>query len=558
MAGFAERYIGAFQAGAKDGQQAKVDETIQKFGTLASQGDEQAMSQIYGVDPGAAAQLETQFANRNKSGAEWDNYVQEQAGRVAHSVLTAPAEQRAQRVASGIDFMTGLTRRDPRFKTVIDGWRQKLQAGDMPGIESELNAVLERTMGFKEKYAGGTSQPKSETERMWAIINGGDPSSPEYRMAYHELFGKEKIVVDPQSGMPIARTSPPPAGVTAPGGRPQAPMSAPQAGAAPGYAPAPRPATPPVSRPAAPAQMPPRPSAGSAPGYAETDPFPDPQLPPAEGPPVFQDGPQPRLPQVNLPQARALPMVDAFGRPIDPMASTAAERKAETKQMRASYDEQRKAAAKDADSAQKILVDAQNFQKYNEKLNRKGSGNIGTGGFMALPFADAIVGAVDSDVSSMNAIVNRLLPEQREPGSGSTSDKDMGVFRLGLFGADKPFQTNKIIADGFIQNAKDGLDYQRFLDLYYKQNNNADEAGSLWKEYLRANPIFAGEDANPTLNQNRQSWRDYFQQRGLIGNAAQAPTAAPEPKPASRPDAVPANRMQDMIKSNPGRFVPLD
>lgn len=252
-------------------------------------------------------------------------------------------------------------------------------------------------------------------------------------------------------------------------------------------------------------------------------------------------------------------MVDAFGRPIDPNVPTAAERRAETKQMRASYDEQRKAAAKNADSAQKILVDAQNFKKYNEKLNRKGSGNLGTGGVMALPFADAIVGAVDSDVSSMNAIVNRLLPEQREPGSGSTSDKDMSVFKLGLFGVDKLFQTNKIIADGFEQNAKDALDYQRFLDVYYKATGNADEAGSLWKEYLNANPIFAGEDANPTLNTNRQSWRDYFAQRGLLSGEAAGPApAAAAPKSASRPDTVPSDRMQQLMQQNPGRFVPLD
>ena len=551
MAGFAERYIGAFRQGAQDGQQAKVDETIQKFGTLASQGDEQAMNEIYGVDPGAAAQLETQFSNRNKTNAEWDQYVQEQAGRVAHSVLTAPAQERQQRVASGIDFMTGLTRRDPRFKPVIDGWRQKLQAGDMPGIESELNAVLERTMGFKERFAGG-NQGKSETERMWAIINSEDPTSPNYRMAYHTLFGRERIVVDPQSGMPIRTTTPPPEGVIAPGGRPQAPTAGPQQGAAPGYAPSPRPASPPVSRPAVPAQMPPPSVSRSAPGYADPGSFPDPQLPPAEGPPIFQDGPRQAPPN-------ALPMVDAFGRPIDPSVPTAAERRTETKQMRASYEDQRKAAAKDADSAQKILVDAQNFQKYNEKLNRKGSGNIGTGGVMALPFADAIVGAVDSDVSSMNAIVNRLLPEQREPGSGSTSDKDMSVFKLGLFGADKPFQTNKVIADGFIQNAKDALDYQRFLDTYYKQTGNADEAGSLWKEYLNANPIFAGEDDSPTLNTNRQSWRDYFAQRGLLSGAAATPVpAATAPKAASRPDVVPSDRMQQLMQQNPGRFVPLD
>jgi hypothetical protein len=247
MAGFAERYIGAFQAGAKDGQQAKVDETIQKFGTLASQGDQQAMNQIYGVDPGAAAQLETQFSSRNKSGAEWDQYVQEQAGRVAHSVLTAPPEQRAQRVASGIDFMTGLTRRDPRFKTVIDGWKQKLQAGDMPGIESELNAVLERTMGFKEKYAG-TSANSTATERALAELY---PDPKDRARALIEMeAGKDRYVQTPNGmmvipgKMPSGMPSAPAAAAPAPGGaKPfatytggQQPPAGPRPSSAPGYA----------------------------------------------------------------------------------------------------------------------------------------------------------------------------------------------------------------------------------------------------------------------------------------------------------------------------------
>jgi len=240
MAGFAERFINAYEAGNKSGTQRRTDETIQKFGTLASQGDQQAMDQIYGVDPGAAAQLETQFSNRNKSNAEWDNYVQEQAGRVAHSVLTAPAEQRAQRVASGIDFMTGLTRRDPRFKTVIDGWRQKLQAGDMPGIESELNAVLERTMGFKEKYAGDKL-----TGIDGALAQLYPDPNDRARARIEMETGKDRYVTTPNgimvipgrmpSGMPGA---PAPAG-TKPlaaytGG--QQPPAGPRPSSAPGYA----------------------------------------------------------------------------------------------------------------------------------------------------------------------------------------------------------------------------------------------------------------------------------------------------------------------------------
>lgn len=246
MAGFAERFINAHEAGGQAGNKRRVDETIQKFGKLASQGDEPAMNEIYGVDPGAAAQLETQFSNRNKSGAEWDQYVQEQAGTVAHSVLSAPPEQRAQRVASGIDYMTGLTRRDPRFKTVIDGWRQKLQAGDMPGIESELNAVLERTMGFKDKYAN--TKGETATERALKVLYPNDPQA-QARAQIEMDAGKDRFVPTPNgmmvipgrmpSGMPGAPAAAAPPGGAKPfasytGG--QQPPAGPRPSSAPGYA----------------------------------------------------------------------------------------------------------------------------------------------------------------------------------------------------------------------------------------------------------------------------------------------------------------------------------
>ena len=239
MAGFAERYIGAFRQGTQDGQQAKVDETIQKFGTLASQGDPEAVDQIYGVDPQMAAGFEDRTMKR-------DQFIQEEAAKTAHMVLTAPPEQRQQRLVIGIDYMGGLTRRDPRFKPVIDGWRQKLQSGDMPGIESELNAVLERTMGFKDKYAN--TKGETATERALKVLYPDNPQA-QARAQIEMEAGKDRFVSTPQgtmvipgrmpSGMPGApAAAAPPAGAkpfaSYTGG--QQPAAGPRPSSAPGYA----------------------------------------------------------------------------------------------------------------------------------------------------------------------------------------------------------------------------------------------------------------------------------------------------------------------------------
>jgi hypothetical protein len=267
----------------------------------------------------------------------------------------------------------------------------------------------------------------------------------------------------------------------------------------------------------------------------------------------------PSAPQAANPPFKPLPMVDAFGRPIDGSVETASERRANAKADRATYQEQRKLAAEGANLAQSTLVQAQNFQRLNNKVNAKGSGSIGTGGIaMAIPGVSTAAGVVDNDISQMNSIVSKMIPAQRPPGSGTMSDGDAKMFQLGLFGVDKPGAANNAIATGAIAASKDTIAYQRFLDLYYKKNGNADEANSLWMQYVTENPIFdpASTD-NPILNNKRQPWQTYFSQRGLIDQpqATNAPATTAGP---TRPDAVPGNHMDELMKKHPNRFVPLN
>lgn len=170
---FGDEYIRTVMAAGEAGRQDRVTATIQKFGKLAAGGDQQAMDALYGADPGAAAQLESHFAQRDKAQAEWDDYVQDKAGTVAYSILAAPAERRRQELNNGIDYLQGLTARDPRLRPQIDRWRQLAAAGDDAAITQELQGVLDRSMSYAERIKA--AQPKTPEERALATIYPGDP-----------------------------------------------------------------------------------------------------------------------------------------------------------------------------------------------------------------------------------------------------------------------------------------------------------------------------------------------------------------------------------------------
>lgn len=171
---FADSYIRSVMDAGKEGQQQRVRDTVQKFGKLASAGDQSAMGEIYSVDPGGAASLETAFANRDKAQAEWDDFIQQKSADVAYSVLSEQdPTARAQRLQSGIEYMTGLTQRDQRLRPVLDKWRTLAQSGDQNAITTELSGVLDRATSYADRLKA--QQPKTPEERALATVYPNDP-----------------------------------------------------------------------------------------------------------------------------------------------------------------------------------------------------------------------------------------------------------------------------------------------------------------------------------------------------------------------------------------------
>lgn len=192
----------------------------------------------------------------------------------------------------------------------------------------------------------------------------------------------------------------------------------------------------------------------------------------------------------------------------------------------------------DADQAKKLTAYAQDAQRFMQ-LNQK----VDTGG-VADKFAPGRwVQSFGPEYAEMQAITAKVVPTLREPGSGSTSDFDMRMFERGTLGVDKPKPTNDIIAQGYINRAKNAQDYADFRATYLEQNGTLQGASKEWSQYLAANPIFDPRYPEvPRLNDKRVPWRDYFAAKSGKVLPPTAPVIPPGADPVAAAKAELARR----------------
>lgn len=119
-------------------------------------------------------------------------------------------------------------------------------------------------------------------------------------------------------------------------------------------------------------------------------------------------------------------------------------------------------------------------------------------------------GGGPGEFDEMRAITSRLTPDQREPGSGSSSNLDIGMFREGLPNVSRDGPANSRIIQQYRAAQRDAQDYADFLNWYFPQTGSLTGAQAMFQEYRgerRRNP--------------RLTWQQYFggQQQG--GGASQ-------------------------------------
>lgn len=152
-------------------------------------------------------------------------------------------------------------------------------------------------------------------------------------------------------------------------------------------------------------------------------------------------------------------------------------------------EDQLKVARAAAREALGVLPDLERFQGLNR--------DQASGGLFAVPFADAVVGAFDRDVSQMNEITSRLAPAQREEGSGPMSDADLMLYLRSVPSVQRPREANDAIIERGRREAARRRAYADFLDQFAAQNNTLKGADAAFRAAVDAGEIDLGAVAAP-------------------------------------------------------------
>jgi hypothetical protein len=165
------------------------------------------------------------------------------------------------------------------------------------------------------------------------------------------------------------------------------------------------------------------------------------------------------------------------------------------------------AARSQADKSAATKAAAQAFVKLNDRTD--------TGGMYATPIiggmARSLGSTFDTDVQQMEAITARIVPGQREPGSGAASDLDARMFERATVGVDKGKTANKAIANAISAQADRDSEYLNFVDWYFQRHRTTQGMDQAWQEFVNANPIFDPQKQEAfSLNQQKKSWRQFF------------------------------------------------
>jgi hypothetical protein len=141
---------------------------------------------------------------------------------------------------------------------------------------------------------------------------------------------------------------------------------------------------------------------------------------------------------------------DGSGGPA-PVAKLSAQEQAQLADLRNSANQMREMAGQ-----------AQQF----DTLNRQ----AGTGPIYKIPGVSEVASLFNPEVAQMDALTSRMAPQQRVPGSGTTSDRDLALFLKSVPSLDRPGEANAAIARDMQATAKRRESYATFMDQYAKKN----------------------------------------------------------------------------------------
>lgn len=92
-----------------------------------------------------------------------------------------------------------------------------------------------------------------------------------------------------------------------------------------------------------------------------------------------------------------------------------------------------------AENASAEMRQAARFRSFNAAQE--------SGGLMAIPKVPEIMSAFDPEVAGMETVTAQMTPAQRQPGAGTTSDRDLSLYGKAVPSIARPRQANDTLID---------------------------------------------------------------------------------------------------------------
>lgn len=132
-------------------------------------------------------------------------------------------------------------------------------------------------------------------------------------------------------------------------------------------------------------------------------------------------------------------------------------------------------ARQGASSASDMASQAQRFVELNKRA--------ATGPIYAIPGVNALMSAFKPELAQMDALQARMAPAQRQPGSGTMSDRDLELFMRAIPSTSRMGTANQEIARDMQVMADKRKARSEFLDAYAKRAGTLKGAEAAFERY---------------------------------------------------------------------------
>lgn len=154
-------------------------------------------------------------------------------------------------------------------------------------------------------------------------------------------------------------------------------------------------------------------------------------------------------------------------------------------------------------SASQSRID--DYNRMEQLLNNE---NVQTGGVSGAIKKSLPTAFLNDETQELQSIINKIVPQMRPTGSGSTSDKDMAIFEKATVGLDKNKEANLNIVRGRRAVDENAIAREEIRADWINQGGSLTDFDKQWRKYLNSNPIFSDESGK--LNPNRLTAYEWF------------------------------------------------